>query len=202
MLLRRRITPLVTLILSLLTLTAPPALAATECKPVAGIGPEIAKFLDQVAAAQKAGQGTLPLMDVLFGITEIDAEDQKEIDGRPTVYLTPRGSDGGDFATDGPEEITVQGVFANLETYFRMPPKVRGRYVIDAPDGVNPDGVNIRSVTLIYDPKHAVELGEPHMGMAFFARTNHTVISRDGLAFFLDDNAGPNPDRCYHVVPE
>jgi hypothetical protein len=197
MLLRRRITPLVTLILTLLLPAAPPALAATECKPVAGIGPEIAKFLDQVAAAQKAGKGTLPLMDVLFGITEIDAEDQKEIDGRPTVYLTPRGSDGGDFATDGPEEITVQGVFANLETYFRMPPKVRGRYVIDTPDGVN-----IGSVTLIYDPKHAVELGEPHMGMAFFARTNHTVISRNGLAFFLDDNAGPNPDRCYHVVPE
>ena len=189
MLLRQRI--LLPIILTLL-LPAAPALAATECKPVAGIGPEIAKFLDEVAAAQKAGKGTLPLMDVLFGITEINAEDQKEIDGRPTVYLTPRGSDGGDFATDGPEEITVQGVFANLETYFRMPPKVRGRYVI-APDG---------GVTLIYDPKHAVELGEPHMGMAFFARTNHTVITRDGLAFFLDDNAGPDPDRCYHVVPE
>jgi hypothetical protein len=194
---RQHRVPLLALILTLLPLTAPPALAAAECKPVAGIGPEIAKFLDQVAAAQKAGQGTLPLMDVLFGITAINAEDQKEIDARPTVHLMPEGAGGGEFATDGPEEITVQGVFANLETYFRMPPKVRGRYTIDAPDGVN-----IRGVTLIYDPKHAVELGEPHMGMKFFARTNHTVISRDGLAFFLDDNAGPDPDRCYHVVPE
>ncbi len=39
-----------------------------------GIGPQIAKFLHQVAAAQKAGQGTLPLRDVLFGITGIDAD--------------------------------------------------------------------------------------------------------------------------------
>lgn len=188
--LRQRILPLV--ILTLLLPAALPAQAETECKPVPGIGPEIAKFLNEVAVAQKAGQGTLPLMDVLFGITEINAEDQKKIDGRPTVYLTPRGTGGGDFATDGPEEITVQGVFANLETYFRMPPKVRGRYVI------GPDG----GVTLIYDPKHAVKLGEPHMGMKFFARTNHTVITRDSLAFFLDDNTGPDPDRCYHVVPE
>jgi len=190
---RRRKLPLFPVILAFLApAAAPPAEAKTACMTVPGIGPEIAKFLDEVAAAQAKGQGTLPLMDVLFGITEIDAEDQQEIDGRPTVHLMPRGTDGGDFATDGPEAITVQGVFANKETYFRMPRKVRGRYVI------GPDG----GVTLIYDPKHAVELGEPHMGMAFFARTNHTVIKRDSLAFFLDDNTGPDPDRCYHVVPE
>jgi hypothetical protein len=191
--LRQRSLPLFALTLTfvLLPFAALPARAETECNTVAGIGPEIAKFLDEVAAVQAAGQGSLPLMDVLFGITEIDAEDQKEIDGRPTVHLTPRGTGGGDFATDGPEEITVEGVFANKVTYFRMPPQVRGRYTIDPGGGV----------TLIYDPKHAVELGEPHMGMAFFARTNHTVITPDGIAFFLDDNAGPDPDRCYRAVP-
>jgi hypothetical protein len=191
---RRRNVPLfsVILTLTLLPFAALPAQAETECMSVPGIGSEIAKFLDEVKVAQAAGQGSLPLMDVLFGITGIDAEDQKEIDGRPTVHLTPRGAGGGDFATDGPEEITVEGIFADKVTYFRMPPKVRGRYTI------GPDG----DITLTYDPKHAVELGEPHMGMAFFARTNHTVISRDGLAFFLGDNAGPDPDRCYHVVPE
>ena len=46
-----------------------------------------------------------------------------------------------------------------------------------------------------------VELGERHVGLRFFAPIHHTVITRDGLAFFLDQNAGPDPDRCYRAAP-
>ena len=57
------------------------------------------------------------------------------------------------------------------------------------------------SVTLHYDPDYTVELGERHVGLRFFAPIHHTVITRDGLAFFLDQNAGPDPDRCYRAAP-
>jgi hypothetical protein len=185
------------LILTLLPLTAaPPAQAATECRPVAGIGPQIAKFLDEVAVAQAAGQGSLPLMDVLFGVTDISAADQKALDQRKLVELTPQGAGGGDYTNQGPKKITIEGVFAEQVTYFRMPSLVKGRYTIDAQDGVN-----IGSVTLHYDPEHTVELGEPHIGLRFFKPTHHTVITRDGVAFFLDKNTGPDPDRCYRAVP-
>jgi hypothetical protein len=189
--------PLLPLILALLPIAAaPPAHAATVCKQIPGIGAEIAKFLDEVAVAQAAGQGSLPLRDALFGVTDITADGQKALDGRPTVELAPHGAGGGDFVNRGPAEVTVEGIFAEQETYFRMPPLVKGRYTIDAPDGANPGGV-----TLHYDPNHTVDLGEPHVGMRFFKGTHHTVITRDGVAFFLDDNAGPDPDRCYRAAP-
>jgi hypothetical protein len=193
---RHRTVPLFALIFALLPFATPPAHAATTCKPVPGIGPEIAKFLDQVAVAQAAGQGTVPLRDVLFGVTDIDAEGQKALDGRALVHLYPRDATGGDYTNQGPEEITIEGVFAEQETYFRMPPLVKGRYTIDAPDGVS-----IGGVTLHYDPEHTVDLGEPHIGMRFFKGTHHTVITRDGVAFFLDQNTGPDPDRCYRAAP-
>jgi hypothetical protein len=209
---RRRGVPLFTLIFTLLPLGAlpvgvpsigalpigvGPARAATTCRPVSGIGQEIAKFLDEVAVAQAAGRGSLPLMDALFGVTDINADDQKALDRRKLVELSPHGVTGGDFVNEGPEKITIEGIFAEQETYFRMPPLVKGRYTIDAPDGVN-----VRSVTLLYDPKHAVDLGEPHVGLRFFKPTHHTVITRDGVAFFLDDNTGPDPDRCYRATAE
>ena len=56
-------------------------------------------------------------------------------------------------------------------------------------------------VTLHYDPDYTIELGERHVGLRFFAPIHHTVITRDGLAFFLDQNAGPDPDRCYRAAP-
>lgn len=188
--LRHRSVPLFALILAVLPLAAMPARAATECKPVRGIGPEIAKFLDQVAAAQAAGQGQLPLMDVLFGVTGIDAKDQKALDRREAVEVTRRDAGGGEYANQGPKKITVEGIFAGKDTYFRIPKQVRGRYTIGNDGGV----------TLTYDPEHTVELGERHV-VVFFAPIHHTVITRDGLAFFLDQNTGPDPDRCYRAAP-
>ena len=180
------------LILALLPIPLTPAHAATTCRDVPGIGQEIAKFLDEVKVAQAAGQGSLPLMDALFGVTDINAEDQQALAQRKLVVLSPRDASGGDFVNLGPKKITVEGVFAEQETYFRMPAKVAGRYTIGA------DG----SVTLHYDPKYAVDLGEPHVGLRFFKPTHHTVITRDGVAFFLDDNTGPDPDRCYRAIPQ
>ena len=198
---RHRISPfaliLALLPLAPLSIASVPAQAATECRPVRGIGREIAKFLDEVAVAQAAGQGSLPLRDALFGVTDINADGEKALDGRAVVELTPHGAGGGDFLNQGPEKVVIEGVFAEQETYFRMPPQVKGRYTIDAQDGVK-----IGSVTLHYDPEHTVDLGEPHIGMRFFKATHHTVITRDGVAFFLDNNSGPDPDRCYRAVPE
>ncbi|MDQ7250770.1 hypothetical protein [Dongia sedimenti] len=178
------------LVLASLPLFAAPARAATDCKDVPGIGPEIAKFLDEVAAAQAAGQGQLPLMDVLFGVTGIDAHDQKALDRRAPIEVTRRDAGGGDYANKGPKTITIEGIFAARETFFRIPPQVQGKYTIDAAGGV----------TLHYDPDYTVELGERHVGLRFFAPIHHTVITRDGLAFFLDQNAGPDPDRCYRAT--
>lgn len=180
-----RTLPLVAL--AFLTWAVPPARAATECKPVPGIGPQIAKFLDELTAAQAAGQGKLPLMDILFGVTGIGAEDQKALDRRAPIEVTKSEPDGGDYVNQGPKTITIEGIFAEQETFFRIPPQVQGRYTIGA------DG----RVTLHYDPDYTVELGERHVGLRFFAPIHHTVITRDGLAFFLDQNAGPDPDRCY-----
>jgi hypothetical protein len=188
--LRRRSVPLFAFILALLPIAAAPVRAATTCKPVPGIGPQLVKFLGEVASAQAAGRGELPLVDVLFGVTGIGADDQKALDRRVAVDLARRDAAGGDYANLGPEKVTIQGVFAEKETFFRLPAEVRGRYSIGTDGGV----------TLTYDPRYTVELGERHVGVLFFKGTHHTVITRDGLAFFLDKNAGPDPDRCYRAV--
>jgi hypothetical protein len=163
--------------------------AAADCKPIVGVGPEIARFLDEVGAAQAAGQGTLPFMDVLFGVTGLAAGDRAALETRDPVEVAPKDAAGGDYVNRGPKQITVEGLFAAEETVFRIPKLVAGKYTL------TPDGI-----TLLYDPAHTVEIGERVLGVAFFAGIHHTVITRDGLAFFLDKNAGPDPDRCYRVV--
>ena len=182
--------PLFILALAFLPFGAAPAAAKSDCVAVAGIGPQIAKFLAKVAAVQAAGQGSLPLMEVLFGVTGIDAHDQKALDRRAPVTVKRRDATGGDYANNGPKTITVEGIFADRQTFFRIPKQVRGRYTL------GPDG----GVTLVYDPEYTVHLGERVLGIRFFAAIHHTVITRDGLAFFLDENAGPDPDRCYRVA--
>jgi hypothetical protein len=178
------------LILAILTpLSAVPAQAETTCKSVPGIRPEIARFIDELAAAQAAGQGTLPLTDVFFGFSYASPDDLKALEQRVTVELKRQDDAGGDYLNKG-GEITVEGEFAADPTWVRMPLEVRGRYAFDAKGGV----------TLTYDPAHTVQLGERHVGMFFFKDIHHTLITRDYVAFFLDDNAGPDPDRCYHAV--
>lgn len=187
---RHRFLPLLPLILAILTsLAAGPAQAETKCKSVPGIRPEIARFIDELAAAQKAGQGTLPLNHVFFGFSYETPNDLKMLEDRVTVELKRQDDAGGDYTNKG-AEITVEGEFAADPTWVRMPLEIRGRYAFDA------EG----NVTLTYDPAHTVQLGERHLGMMFFKDIHHSVIKRDYVAFFLDDNAGPDPDRCYHAV--
>jgi hypothetical protein len=190
MTLRRRGVPFFSLILAVLSpLAALPAQAGTTCKSVPGIRPEIARFIDELATAQAAGQGTLPLTDVFFGFSYKTPDDLKALEQRVTVELKRQDDAGGDYLNKG-AEITVEGEFAADPTWVRMPLEVRGRYAFDA------EG----NVTLTYNPANTVELGERHLGMFFFKAIHHTVIKRDYVAFFLDDNAGPDPDRCYHAV--
>jgi hypothetical protein len=190
--LRRRSIPLFTRTLILATLSplaALPAQAKTTCKEVPGIRPEIARFLDEVAAAQAAGQGTLPLTHVFFGFSYASPEDLKALEQRVTVTLKRQDDAGGDYTNEG-GAITVEGEFAADPTWVRMPPLIRGRYAFGADGGL----------TLTYDPAHTVELGERHLGMMFFKAIHHSVVTRDYVAFFLDDNTGPDPDRCYDAV--
>jgi hypothetical protein len=190
---RRRRVPLVSRILTVFAVLPPlaalPAQAETTCKNVPGILPEITRFMDELAAAQAAGEGMLPLTDVFFGFSYASPDDRKRLDDRVTVTLKRQDDAGGDYLNKG-AEITVEGEFAADPTWVRMPREVRGRYAFDA------EG----TVTLTYDPAHTVELGERHLGMMFFKDIHHSVIKRDYVAFFLDDNTGPDPDRCYHAV--
>jgi hypothetical protein len=190
MTLRQRTLPFLSLIFAILTpLSAVPAQAETTCKSVPGIRPEIARFIDELAAAQAAGQGTLPLTDVFFGFSYATPDDLKALQQRVTVELKRQDDAGGDYLNKG-AEITVEGEFAADPTWVRMPLEVRGRYAFDADGGV----------TLTYDPADTVQLGERHLGMMFFKAIHHSVVKRDYVAFFLDDNTGPDPDRCYHAV--
>lgn len=176
----------------LLSAVSPAALAADEdndCVPVAGIAPSIDRFLDRVAAAQAAGQGSLPIGDVLFGVTEIGADDQKDLDGREAVQLRAVNQDGGTYVNRGPGRITVEGVFAGRDTLFRIPAFVSGRYVLGD-----------RTVTLIYDPASTVEVGESLIGIGFYRDMNHTLVTGDRLSFFFGSNNGDEPDRCYNVL--
>ena len=167
------------------------AQASDDCIAVAGIGPSIGKFLDEVGAAQLAGQGTLPIGDVLFGVTEIDAVDRKALAKRDLVEVTKRDTGGGDYESRGPKRITVEGIFAERDTIFRIPKLVLGRYVLSE-----------EGVTLIYDPAHTIQVGESVLGVKFFRTMNHTVITKAKLSFFFDANDGDIPDRCYQVVAD
>lgn len=180
------------LVMSVLGLGGP-ALADAEdnCIAVAGIGASIDKFLGAARAAQDAGVGALPINDVLFGVTEISPAHQRELDARAKVRLTKRDALGGDYESRGPRRITVEGIFAERDTLFRLPKKVLGRYVL-----------NDQGVTLTYDPEHTVEVGERVLGIRFFKDMHHTIITRDKLSFFFGDNDGDEPDRCYEVVRE
>ena len=165
------------------------ARANGDCIAVTGIGASIDRFLGEVRAAQAAGQGGLPINDVLFGVTEISEADQRDLAKRAPVQLTRQDADGGDYANRGARRITVEGVFAGRDTLFRIPKLVLGRYALDE-----------RGVTLIYDPDHTVEVGERVLGIRFFKDMHHTVITQDKLSFFFDTNDGDEPDRCYDVI--
>lgn len=167
------------------------ARAGDDCIAVADIESSIEKFLDEVDSAQAAGQGALPFGDVLFGITEIDANDQQAIGERAPVQMTKRDPNGGDYESRGPKRITVEGVFAKRDTLFRIPKLVLGRYALSD-----------QGVTLIYDPAHTIEVGERVLGIRFFKTVNHTVITRTKLSYFFDSNDGDDPDRCYQVVQD
>ncbi len=173
----------------MVVLGAPPARAEDDCVAVLGIGPEIDRFLDQAVAAQAAGAGVMPITDVLFGVTEISPEDQQDLARRPPVELTRRTANGGDYVSRGPGRITVEGVFAERDTLFRLPELIVGRYRLTE-----------EGATLHYDPAHTVDVGESMLGINFFMSVNHTEISKDKLAFFFEDNDGDEPDRCYLVV--
>lgn len=162
------------------------ARAATECMPVPDIAGEVEAFLGYAATAQAAGQGTMPVSKVLFGVSGIDDEDAGQLDARGSVTLTKRTADGGDYVNQGPEKVTIEGIFAGRETLFRLPTKIAGRYRLDAD-----------RVTLTYDPAHAVDVGERVIGIPFFVSVHRMVVTQQQISFYFAGNDGDDPDRCY-----
>jgi hypothetical protein len=165
-----------------------PALAATDCLPAPGVLGEIETFLQDSATAQAAGAGTMPIREVLFGVTGIDDEDQQKLDGREQVELARRTATGGDYSNKGPKKVTVEGIFAGRETIFRLPKRIEGRYRLDD-----------KGATLTYDPAYAVEVGEHVLGIPFFMTVHRMVVTREQLSFYFAGNDSADPDRCYLV---
>jgi hypothetical protein len=175
-------------VLVLLCLATGAARADADCVAVPGIAGEVETFLSHSASAQAAGQGTLPIREVLFGVTDIDDEDAAELDAREAVQLTRRSADGGDYGNRGPQKITVDGMFAGRETLFRLPKRILGHYRLDA-----------TGATLTYDPDHAVDVGERIIGIPIFLSVHRMIVTREKLSFFFGGNDGDEPDRCYLV---
>jgi hypothetical protein len=166
------------------------ASAGTTCKPVSGMNASIDKFIDEIQAFQTgAGQGTLPISDALFGFERIDPSDQRNLGERTPIMVKRQDEQEGVFVNQGPKQISITGNFADATTYFDIPQLVTGSY-ISTPD----------SLTLIYDPAHAVKVGEDFLGMKFSKTINHTIITRNQLLYFFDSNSGDEPDRCYTLV--
>jgi hypothetical protein len=168
---------------------APFAYAATECVAVSNARASVDKFLGEVTTAHAAGQGTLPINDVLIGVTHISASHQQDLTAREFVQLTTRDANGGDYVNRGPKRITVEGIVADNDTLFRLPELIMGRYVL------GPD-----SVTLLYDPKHTIEVGMSVLGIHFFKAMNRTIFTQKRLSFFFVGNDSDEPDRCYDVL--
>lgn len=169
-------------------LAALPAQAATDCVPAPGILGEIETFLQDSATAQAAGTGTMPIREVLFGVTGIDSEDQQKLDAREPVKLARRTADGGDYSNVGPKKVTIDGVFAGRGTLFRLPKRIEGRYRLDA-----------TGATLTYDPAYAVDVGERNIGIPIFMSVYRMVVTRQQLSFYFTGNDSDDPDRCYLV---
>ena len=165
-----------------------PALADADCVAVPGILGEVESFLTHSAAAQAAGTGTMPIREVLFGVTGIDAEDNGKLDAREVVELTRRTASGGDYSNAGPKKVTIEGIFAGRETLFRLPKRIVGNYRLDD-----------TGATLTYDPAFAVDVGERIIGIPIFMSVHRMTVSRDKLAFYFAGNDGTDPDRCYLV---
>lgn len=162
------------------------AAEAATCMRISGIAPSIDRFIDKVYALQLAGRGTLPVTDALFGFRQLDPDGLRKLDQRQPIEVTRQDQDDGVFINKGPKPVVITGSFAQAETFFAIPELVKGSYV-STPD----------SLTLTYDPDHAVQVGQSFLGMKFSHTINHTVITRHSLAYFFDDNNGGEPDRCY-----
>ena len=162
---------------------------ADGCKLAPGMAASIDKFIDEVHQLQLAGQGSLPVADALFGFEKISADGLRDLNARQPIQVTRRDEDNGIFRNVGPKPVIINGSFAKSSTFFDIPPLVTGSY-ISTPD----------SLTLIYDPDHAVKVGQTFLGMKISRTINHTVITRQRLSYFFDTNTGDTPDRCYQLV--
>lgn len=162
---------------------------AASCKQIPGIAASVDRFIDKVYALQLSGSGTLPISDALFGFQHLDAEALRDLGQRQPIEVMRQDEDDGVFVNQGPAPIILTGKFAQHETFFDIPALVKGSYV-STPD----------SLTLTYDPDHAVKVGQSFLGMKFSHTINHTVITRHSLAYFFDQNSTGEPDRCYLLV--
>jgi hypothetical protein len=107
---------------------------------------------------------------------------------RGPSQILPKGAGVGDLASDGPQALQFEGVFARKRTFFKVPQRIRARY-----------RVSKGTLTLAYEEGGAIELGEavPLVDIPVYRRINHVVVTPDRLLFFWGSNSDGEADRCY-----
>ena len=164
---------------------------ADDCLPAPGVSVAAGQFIETVGNLQRQGSGTLPIGAALFGFQGISDANQQALAQRPPVQVTKQSDQGGSFANRGPKHLHIDGVFAGRATFFDIPKAVAGSYAVTA-----------ESVTLTYDPAHAVKVGETFLGVKFSKTINHSVVTRQRLDYYFDSNASGPPDRCYDLTAQ
>ena len=166
------------------------ALAMPECRPAGPISAGLRKLIREFADAKPGQPSTASVEDFLVGVSGIPSLSQSALVNRGPVRILPSGSGSGDLASDGPQPLQFEGVFAHRRTLFKVPQRIRAGY--RTANG---------ALTIAYKEGAAIALGEavPLVDIPVYRRINHVIVSPDRLLFFWDSNSGPEPDRCYVV---
>ncbi len=164
------------------------AAADPDCVAAGPISPGLEKLVRDFQTADRAGRDALSVQDFLVGVTNIPASDEAALNRRGPVEAAKTGAGTGSIANNGRIQLEFQGIFARKQTFFKVPPNIKARYVTSAD-----------KVTLYYDSAGAIQVGEavPLIDVPFYRTINHVIVSGDKLLFFWGSNTGPEADRCY-----
>ncbi|HEY2013238.1 MAG TPA: hypothetical protein VGH38_07025 [Bryobacteraceae bacterium] len=164
------------------------ALAMPDCRPAGPIGAGLRKLVREFGEARPGQTGSAAVQDFLIGVSGIPSASQAALVQRGPTHILAKAAGEGDLASDGPQALQFEGVFARTRTFFRVPQQIRAQYRASG-----------RTLTIAYKEGAAIELGEavPLVGVPVYRRINHVVITPDRLLFFWGSNASDEPDRCY-----
>ena len=159
-----------------------------DCRAAGPIGGGLRKLIREFAAATPGQVKAAPVQDFLVGVSGISADAEHALLARGPSRISAKGAAEGDLASDGPQQLQFEGIFAGRQTFFRVPQTIRAQY-----------HVSQGTLTIAYKAGNAIQLGEavPLVKIPVFRSINHVVVAPDRLLFFWGDNADGEPDRCY-----